>query len=340
MPLVRFLVVGLAKLLSKVFGLATMTFFGRMPSRDADKMTLVALLSLTWLLAVAAIVYPDLAAMLPAVPDGDTARRLIAVGATVAIPIINGAIISRVHNRDGGLRDTLGQLAAGFPYTATIGAVVVGVVVTVPLIKANYLVRRFETKHLMVMIPKGSYEQAYEHIFGLLASHGASPRRARANPMVRGMFHGLTFVVGRIFRRGVASDMRVIRGELGDGGWYEITVHATDLTILGTDTETSLLLPLLADELDERVLYFTWDDDSQAIEDRMRDCRERLEQGEQVDPEEVVDLVEQVRGLGLDKEEWDALRRNLYRLERDIYRARLDAGPAPTSSGEPASAGG
>lgn len=322
MPLVRSLVMGLAKLLSKLFGLATVTFFGRMPSRDSDKMALVALLSVTWLVALAALVHPDVVAPLPWVPRDDASRRLLALGAVLALPVVNGVIISRVHNREGGLGDTLRQLTAGYLHTSIIGAVVVATALVVPIVKANYFVRRFEPQHLMVMIPRGDYDDAHEHLLELLERHDASPRRTRANPLVRWLFRGLAFVVGRIFRRDVASEMRVIRGELGEGGWYEITLHATDITILGRDRETSLLLPLLADEIDERVVYFTWDDASQAVEDRMRDARQRLEDGEEVDPDEVADLADEVRGLGLDKEEWDAIRRNLYRLERDIHRQR------------------
>ena len=324
MPVVRFLVVGIAKVMSKVFGLATMTFFGRMPSQDDDKMTIVALLSLTWLVAVAAIVVPDIAEMLPGLPEDDTTRRLIALATALVIPVVNGVIVSRVNNRDGGMGDLVVQIVAGYPYTAIIGGVVVAVVVTVPFVKANYLVRSFETQHLLVMIPEGRYDEAFDHLVELLEEHDTSPRPARANPMIRGMFRALTFVIERIFRRRISSEMRVVRGQVGDDGWYEITVHATDITILGRDTETSMLLPLLADELDERVLYFTWDDESQELEDEMSELRQRLEDGEEVEPDEVARLAERVRGLGLDKEEWDALRRNLYRLERDLYRLRLD----------------
>lgn len=157
MPLVRFLVLGVAKVLSKAFGLATMTFFGRMPTRDADKMAIVALLSLTWLVAVAGIVVPDLGGTLPGMPRDDLSRRLVAGGAAMILPAVNGAIVSRLHNRPGGALDTLVQLAAGYVHTVIIGAVVVGTVVSVPVIKADYVLRRFTTQHLMVMIPEGAY---------------------------------------------------------------------------------------------------------------------------------------------------------------------------------------
>ncbi len=323
-PVIRFIVVGLAKTLSKVFGLATMTFFGRMPSRDADKMAIVGLMSLTWWAVVAGVVFPDLADLVPGLPDDDTTRRIIAAATALVMPPINGAIVSRLHNRPKTVGDTLVQLLAGYVYTAVIGGVVIGVVVTVPFVKASYILRRFETKHLLVMIPEGSYDDAYDHIMELLEEYGAKPERAEANPLVRSMFRALTYVVEYIFRRDVATDMRVIRGELGDGGWYEITVHATDITILGKDEQTSVLLPLLADEIDERLVYFTWDDDSQAVEDRMRQCRDTLEQDGTIEPGDVTQMVEDVRGMGLDLEEWSALRRNLYRLERDAYRKLLE----------------
>jgi hypothetical protein len=323
-PLVRFIVVGLAKTLSKVFGLATMTFFGRMPSRDSDKMALVGLMSLTWWAVVAGIVFPDVAELVPGMPEDDGTRRMIAAATAVVMPPINGAIVSRLHNRRNSVGDTLVQLVASYLYTAVIGGVVIGIVVTVPIVKASYIFRRFQTKHLLVMIPEGSYDDAYGHVMELLDDYGAKPEQAKTNPLVRAMFRALTYVVEYIFRRDVATDMRVIRGELGDGGWYEITMHATDITILGKDAETSTLLPLLADEIDERLVYFTWDDDSQAIEDRMRECRTTLEEEGAVEPGDITQLVEEVRGLGLDLEEWSALRRNLYRLERDAYRRMLD----------------
>jgi hypothetical protein len=332
MPAVRFIVVGIAKTLSKLFGLATMTFFGRMPSRDDDKMALVGLLSLTWLVTAAAIVFPDLADFVPGMPDDDGLRRMLAAAATLVIPLINGALVSRLHNRDGSVRDTLVQILGGYVYTSIIGGVIVGIVVVVPFVKASYVFRRFATQHLLVMIPEGSYDAVFDHIVELLDEHDAKPEPANANRLVWFMFRALTFVVERIFCRDVATEMRVVRGELGDGGWYEITVHATDITIIGRDQQTTTLLPLLADELDERLVYFTWDDASQEVEDQMRDCRERLENGDHIDPDEVDALGEKIRGLGLDQEEWGALRRNLYRLERDTLRSHLSEQDSTSST--------
>ena len=51
----------------------------------------------------------------------------------------------------------------------------------------------------------------------------------------------------------------------------------------------------------------------------MREQRERLEAGDEPDLDEVRQLAEDLAGLELDKEEWNNVRRNLYRLERDAY---------------------
>jgi hypothetical protein len=73
MPIFRFVVYGIAKTLSKVFGLATMAFFGRMPSRDDDKLAGVGLIAVSWVPVVVAIFWPALAEfIIPFAPDDET----------------------------------------------------------------------------------------------------------------------------------------------------------------------------------------------------------------------------------------------------------------------------
>jgi hypothetical protein len=135
------------------------------------------------------------------------------------------------------------------------------------------------------------------------------------------MFRLLGYVLGHIFQRDIADRMQAIRGRDVDDEWFEVTVHAADLSVIGRQKPACRVLAVLAEELDERALYFTWDDDSQALEDRMREFREQLEDGEEPDLDAVRQLGEDLAELELDKEEWNNVRRNLYRLERDAYAA-------------------
>jgi hypothetical protein len=322
MPFIRFVVYGIAKTLSKVFGLATMSFFGRLPSRDDDKMALVGLLSISWIPVVVAVAFPEFGEMIiPFAPDDEGAIRMIAAVTAVVLPLTVGIIVAMVHNQLG--RPTsrrLVQVANGFWYAPLIGLTVSAVIVVVPLVKVTHITRRLDVQRLLVMVPAGSYDQLLDHAIERLRARGIEVERRPPNRVIQTLFRLLGYVLQRIFHRDVADDMQLLRGHDVDGGWFEITVHAADISIIGKQRQTCRLHAVLAEELDERIVYFTWDENSQQLEDRMRGLRERLEDGERVALEDIEQLAEDLAGLELDKEEWNNVRRNLYRLERDVCR--------------------
>jgi hypothetical protein len=328
-PIMRFVVYGIAKTLSKVFGLATMAFFGRMPSRDDDKLAAVGLLAVGWVPAIVAIFVPSLAEFIfPFAPDDEALLRVIAIVVTLTLPLLTGVLVGLLHNRQGEGPSRLAALAHGYWYTPVIGLTVVGVVVSVPLIKAGHIARRFEVQRLLVMIPRGTYQQVVDHAVETLRRRGLTADVGEPNLVLGTMFRILGYVLGHIFGRDVADEMRVIRGQDRDGDDYEITLHAADITIIGRQRPVGRVYAVLAEELDEREVFFTWDDGSQALERRIREHRSTLEDDGQPDLEEVRQLAEELAGLELDAEEWNNVRRLLFRLERDTY-ARSAGLPDP-----------
>jgi hypothetical protein len=321
MGFVRFVAYGLAKTLSKVFGLATMAFFGRMPSRDDDRMALIGLASITWLPVLAAIVYPPIGEFLiPFAPEDESLLRWVATGTALVIPAAVGGLVASLHNHeDRSLRHRLLHVLHGYWYTPVIAFTVTGVILVVPFVKTSHIVQRFEVLRLLVMIPAGTYDAALDHILASLRRRGVEAEVQPPSRAIGSMFRLLGFVLGHIFDRDVADRLMVVRGHDADGGWFEINVHAADLSIVGKEQQACRIHAILAEELDERQVYFTWDDESQALEDRMRELREQLESDEEPDLDEVRQLAEDLAAVQLDKEEWNNVRRNLYRLERDAY---------------------
>jgi hypothetical protein len=318
MPVLRFIAIGIAKTMSKVFGLATMAFFGRMPTKDNDRIAAVGVLSLTWLVVLAAVIFPPLAELLiPFLPDDETVLRVTAVTLAILIPLTNALIIRSLHNQaEGSARRGLVWLHAWW-YTAWIGLVVSSIVVTVPLIRTSQIVKRFSVARMLVMIPMHEYDDAVDHIRDCLEQEGVDTEIVETNSVLRWMFAALTYTLGHIFCRDVATQLCLLRGEDPEGEGFEIHIHSADLTILAKKQTARWIKAILADSLDERKLYFTWDDDSQQIEDRISELRDDLESGEYVDPDELTELAQQLARLALDQEEWGNVRRNLYRLERD-----------------------
>jgi hypothetical protein len=321
MGLIRFVVYGMAKTLSKVFGLATMAFFGRMPSRDDDRMAMVGLLSITWLPVLAAVLYPPIGEFLiPFAPEDEGLLRLLAIGLAVAIPAAVGVLVASLHNHErSSTPHRLRHVLHGFWYTPVIAFAVTGVILTVPFVKTSHILQRFDVQRLLVMIPEGTYDAALEHIVDSLRRRGLEAEVDEPSRSIGAMFRLLGFVLGHIFDRDVADRLMVVSGHDADGGWFEVNVHAADLSIIGKEKQACRVHAVLAEELDERQVYFTWDDDSQALEDRMRDLREQLAADEEPDLDEVRQLAEDLATLQLDTEEWNNVRRNLYRLERDAY---------------------
>ncbi|HVL97755.1 MAG TPA: hypothetical protein VM324_00485 [Egibacteraceae bacterium] len=327
MPVFRMVTLAFAKTFSKLFGLATITFFGRAPSRDDDKVGLVGLLSLTWLSVVVAAFVPALAEiLLPFLPDDERLLRGVMIAGSVAIPPLVGVVITRMENRRDDVRSVAREALCGYGYAAGIGMLVVALVLVVPLIKVSYIFRRFDLKHIAVMISPDDYDAVLEEIREALDRHGIATEVRDPERPVLWIFRGLVFVEGKIFRRDMSRRMKVVSGHLDDDErrWFEITVHATDISVIGRKEETSCVMALLSEELDERNVYFSWDDSSQALEDRILAYGQALDTGEDVDPDVARALCAELRELALSTEEWNAIRRQIYKLERDCYRARAE----------------
>jgi hypothetical protein len=324
MPLLRFVALAVAKSFSKLFGLATITFFGRQPSRDDDKMAAVGVISLVWLSAVIAAVAPAVGEIfVPFVSDEDVVRW-VGVATVVLAPPVVGFIVSRVHNREGETPSTLIHLGLGYAYAPVIALLVVALVLVVPVVKASHILRRFEVERIAVMIEDGRLDEVRDAVLEILERNGIEAEAHNANRALRWVFGGLVWTEGRIFRRDVTRAMVVLRGEVDDHGWFEITLNATDIAIIGQQAIATRIMALLAEELDVRTVYFTWDDAAQAVEDEIRACREELDGGQPCDRGRMDELNERVRSVELSREEWDALHRQLYLVQRDSERLRAD----------------
>jgi hypothetical protein len=326
MPAIRILGLAIVKSFSKLFGLATITFFGRVPSRDDDKVGLIGLLSLIWLVAIAAIAVPALGQLaFPFLHDENMIRGL-STALVVGIGPLIGFIVTRMHNRHEQGRQVTRELVFGYGYAAIIGSLIVALLLVVPVVKASYIVRRFDLKHLAVMIARGDYEDVLEQLREALARHGLETEVERPQWIIYRLFTALAWMEGHIFCRKVAGDMLMLVGHTPDGDRFEITLHATDISVLGSKEATSLVMAILSEDLDERHLYFSWDDASQELEDRVRTLRRRLEEdGEPPAEEEITELCDRLRTMALESEEWNAIRRQLYKLECACLRARSGA---------------
>jgi hypothetical protein len=328
MALLRIFGYAVAKTFSKLFGLATITFFGRLPSKDDDKVGAIGLISITWFVVLAAIPFPEVGHFAFPFIEDESLLRGLAIFFAVVLPPVNGFLVTRIGNRseERGLAQVARELLFGYGYTTIIGGLVILLVVVVPVVKASYILRLFDLKHVAVMI-NGDYEEAVDQIREGLRRNGLETEVRSPHWTIYRIFTALAWIEGHIFRREVADEMLILRGRTPQDEKFEVTLHATDISVLGNQHATTMVMAIIAEELDEEHLYFSWDDESQAIEDRIRELRLGLRDGSGPvpDEEEIRELCVGLRDLSLETEEWNSIRRQLYMLENECLRARLAA---------------
>lgn len=326
-PLFRFIALAFAKTFSKIFGIATVSFLGRVPSRDGDKVAFVGLMSLTWFALLVAIIVPAAAELLmPGLPEDDETIRWLAVGGAILVPMINGLVISRFHNRNGGPAAIVKHIIYGFGYSTAIGAIVGAIVVVVPILRGSYLIRQFDVKHLAVMIHRDAYDEVVEAVQDSLREEGIETEVLEPHTVLRRLFDALSWLLGRIFHREyVAHDMKSIRGELPDDDGeedqeFEVIVHAADISVIGKKHATTAIAAILSERLLHPKVYFSWDDESQEFEDRIHALWQQLQDGEKVDAGEIDEIRAALHRIALSTEEWNSIRRLLYRVELKAAR--------------------
>lgn len=321
--LFRFVALAISKTFSKLFGVATVTFFGRMPSRDDDRIAAAGIASLMWVALPIGIVVPGVAEVLiPFLPDDELVVRAVAASLTVLVPPVVGFLTATIENHKAAGRSTVKQILKGYVYAPVIGLLVVAMVVVVPTVKAGRLLQLKEVKHLALMVRDGDFEHVHTEVRRALEREGIEARSTEPNRVLWLIFRYLTWVQANIFVRDMDTSMRIIRAYV-DGEEVEVILHATDLAMVGKRRPVSRVMAVLSEELSEEYLYFTWDVDGQELEDDILELRHRLDAGEQVEEREVLRLRDRLRRLALDSEEWNSLRRHLYALERDVFRTRV-----------------
>lgn len=325
----RLILVAILKALSKLFGLATVTFFGRAPSQDDDKVGLVGLLSLSLLALLVAVAAPQLGkTMLPLLPDDDAVVRSTALALVAADGLIVGLLIGRTANRrERGARLAL-TAVQGYGYALVIGALTLALAIVVPVVKVSHLLRRLDMQHLAVMITPDAFDDVEGHLVRTLRAHDLDVEVTRENRVMAALFHALVWVQEKIFRRDMAGKVSLIRGELSQGPLV-VELHPTDIAVRGRRDDAAHAFGVLADTLDHRDVYFSWDERAQQLEDRIRRGRDAAADGQPPGDADIAALAEKLRTLALESQQWAALRRQVHRLEADALRARL---------GEPVSA--
>ncbi|MTH53277.1 hypothetical protein GKZ89_07605 [Bacillus mangrovi] len=315
--LIQSIIAFASKALSKLFSFATASFLGRVPSRDDSKVSFIGVVSFYWLLVLITFIFPlATRSLIPFAPDNQIAVRIIAAALLAGIPLLNGWVTTRVENYSREKRPYWKQILMGYPITIIMGFLVVSLVISIPIMKAPYFIHRYYLDTIKIMIKKEKFEDAFDQIKEILES--CQIREEKPPKLLQWQFKFLTWVHSEIFHMPMSREMRVIKGE-DYGQYFQIILYAHDIAITSDRKTATKLRSILAEELNEENLYFSWDEPSHEVEDAILDCKKRIQNGEKLNPGVFSELAEKIKHTGLSQEEWNSIRRQIYKLEAHYY---------------------
>lgn len=303
--------------------MATLTFFGRLPTQDSSKISFMGLVSLYWIYILVSVFFPDLAEMfIPFIPEDETIIRATSIGLTILLPLTVGYASLKLENRDPDC-SKVKQLLMGYPYAFVLGSLSMLLVIVIPLIKLPSILKMHTQEQFAIMIRKGKYDDVLDEIKHIFSKYDFKAVVHKPKKPIWICFITLTYLLEHIFNKKISKKMRYISVKV-DGEVVEVTVHATDISILGAKNKALQIKHILSEEIEPEHLFFSWDDSVQKVEDEIRDFKRQQENGEAIDLEKLQEITSQLRKASLEIEDWNAIRRQIYKIERDYYLLQVN----------------
>lgn len=304
------------RLLTLAFNWATLVLFGQVAKDKQLLLSLMALLSLVWPVAVAGIALPSVGTfLLGLVTVPAWVESWVRVGMLVlalAAPLGVGFVASRLREQRPRGAGMVRALLAGYPNALALAVVLLWLMVLTPILKVIALVRRHETAHVPIAIKPGGYETVVSDLSQALGRAGIRVRRQSAPWALALPGRVLALVGGAGVRALVPEQLVQLRGR-----GFVMTIYPMDLGLTGKAKALARARAALVRELSFTEAYQTWTKESQQIEDALM----LADKGEV----SVERIARQIATIDLSFEEWEVL----YRI---LLQVRLRRSPIGTDA--------
>jgi hypothetical protein len=308
----------LGRVLTLAFNWATIVLFGRVPSDRQLYLSGMALTALLWPIVLIGIAFPSFATFLLGfftVPDWLSPWvRIVMLVLAVLLPVVNGVLSTRLpdkaHRPTG--RALVTTILRGYPNSLALFLVLVWMMIVAPLGKLRALVKRWEGAHVPIAVKPGGYDTVVHDLTAALDRAGIQVLRRRAHWAYELPGKVLAVLGGETVRALVPAELAELAG---DG--FEMTLHPTDLALLGRKKTLAHARAAIVRELTFTEAYQTWSRDAQAIEDRLMRAAEGTDD---------LDAIGKALNEGdFAFEEWEILYRLLLQVRLRVSATGTDA---------------
>lgn len=308
----------LGRVLTLAFNWATIVLFGRVQKSRQIYLSGMALTALLWPIVLAGIAFPSFASFLlgfVTVPDlVKPWVRLAMLVLAILLPLANGFLSTRLPDegsRPKG-RALVMTILRGYPNSLALFVVLVWMMIVAPIGKIRALFKRLEAVHVAIAVKPGAYDTVVSDLAGALDRDGIPVTRRRAHWAYELPGKVLALLGGETVRALVPTELAQL---VGDG--FEMTLHPTDLSLLGRKEKLAHARAAIVRELTFTEAYQTWSKEAQELEDRLVEAS----RGE----DDLDAIGKELKARDLAYEEWEILYRLLLQVKLRVSLTETDA---------------
>jgi len=329
------------RILNTLFGWAMVMLFGKVPANKQLFLTLIALTSVLWALTALGVIFPKAGTWmiscirLPEFID-DTPIRLAMLPGALFLPLLVGLwalLLSDKDKRPKSKWVMFRELLRGYPFALGIASTFILMLILMPVMKLQDLIRHCHSEHVPVIIPPERYGTVVAEICQLLEAEGYEVENAKTTWMLALPTKMLSHFSESSINTFVANELATLKWAEG-----ELIVHPCDLLVRGSRAQVTRMQAWIIENLALRSAYFTWHKEAHEVEDQLRQLREISTQ--ELDDPGLGSLVSRLNvvndrlwHLTVPADEWNVLYRQLLQVKCKILEIKDARSTFSDSSG-------
>ena len=324
------------KIFNTAFGWATVMLFGKVPQSRQIYLSVIALGSVAWMVALLGTVSEDFASILlafrplPGWIDRGWVWLAMLIAALI-IPLVVGVasvLMLDPEERPKGLSKAIAVLK-GYPYTLGMSITLIMMIAFAPVMKVRTMAKRWTSEHVPVVIESKDYLTVVGDVQKALERGGLKTEAQQASWMLRLPTKVLTLLAGGAIENLVADELTTLTSPE-----VEVLMHPSDLVISGRELDAARAHAIITEQLTFTKAYMTWDKEANQLEDRLRNLwrQARSRSNGRPDPQAIDKLraVEgDLRSLRIPYEEWEVLFREKLVVERGLLQVAAGISDKP-----------
>lgn len=312
----------IVKIFITVFGWAMVIFFGRIPEEKNKKLSVIALLSLVWVILIIGISYPALTdAFYDYIPDNKLKRMVSVLLETVGIlmiPMIVGEISVFIQEKEKKeAMDFVKATIKGYYYSVVMGISMILMLLMAPFITLRRFIQRQEAASMPVLISDDRIRVVLGKLRQGLEKKGYQVLLRKPEWIM----NFPVLLIRRMLKELLEKDITKNLNLQGEG--FRISLNATDISIVGKKRLVDQIRIQLSMILSYDSCFMTWGEASQEIEKEAyfiyRSFKEQ--KSSQADAVNALEnLKKKVDIMELEYEEWEIVSKKIAIFEIDVLQ--------------------